>query len=207
MSIQEKEILDLSWKYFQQHAQQRISFFNFFVIFSGLMTTALITTFQEKFSAHLVGIGIGLMLSFISIVFWKVDQRNKFLTKIGEEAIKELELNYQFNNVYPNIDKIKIFTYEGIQTQNLKGHKWWKIFTKQFSLGLLFNFIFLLFFSIGLIGAGVSVYYQVRYVSTQTPIEAKIEEISKRLGTLDLREQELESRILLVEQQKKQADY
>lgn len=207
MSIIEKDIFDLSWKYFQQHAQQRISFFNFFVVFSGLMTTALITTFQEKFNAHIIGAGIGLMLSFISFVFWKVDQRNKFLTKIGEDAIKEFETTYHFQLQHINLDKIKVFTYEGTQTQNLNGHKWWKVFTNQVSLGKLFNLIFLIFFCIGLIGTVSSVYYQVRFIKTQIPIEEKIEQINNRLGTLVLREQELESRILSVELQKKQADY
>ena len=44
--IENKDILNTSWLYFQQHAQQRISYFNFFVAFSTLLTTGMISTFQ-----------------------------------------------------------------------------------------------------------------------------------------------------------------
>jgi hypothetical protein len=74
--VTEKEILTLSWNYFQQHAQQRLSLFNFFVVFASLMTTGLISTFQTKYEIHFIGIGVGLVLAFISFIFWKIDERN-----------------------------------------------------------------------------------------------------------------------------------
>lgn len=54
-NISKKEMLMIAWNYFQQHAQQRISYFNFFVAFSALITTGMISTFQEDYKYHIVG--------------------------------------------------------------------------------------------------------------------------------------------------------
>lgn len=90
-NITDKEWLDLTWKYFQQHAQQRISYFNFFVIFSTILTTGLVSTFQKAFGVPYLGVAIGVIQVFLSFMFWKIDQRNKFLTKHAEEIIKSIE--------------------------------------------------------------------------------------------------------------------
>jgi amino acid permease len=108
-SIKESDVLDLAWKYFQLHAQQRLLCFNFFVVFSSLMTTGLVATFKEKYEAHFIGFVIGLILSLISFIFYKIDQRNKFLIKHGENVIKEIEDKYKFENEYNDTNKLKIF--------------------------------------------------------------------------------------------------
>ena len=184
-SIKEKDILDLAWKYFQQHAQQRLSYFNFFVVFAALMTTGLLTTFQEKYDAHFIGIVIGLMLSLISFIFWKIDERNKFLTKHGENALKELEKHYYFKNKYDNLDKLKIFTTEAISTNELKeNHKNIIFFRKQISHSKAFNIIFLVFFIIGLIGAITSTYYQIYHIPKKEKVMYKNKNIGYDLNTI-----------------------
>jgi len=95
-TIREEAVLNMAWAYFQQHANQRIGYFNFFVIFSSLMTTGLLTTFRENFRVHYIGVVIGVLQMIFSFVFWKIDDRNKFFTKNGENAIKKIEKNYFF---------------------------------------------------------------------------------------------------------------
>jgi len=159
--VSEKEVLELAWNYFQQHAQQRLSFFNFFVAFSALTTTGLISTFQEKYDAHSIGIAIGLMLSLISYVFYKIDERNKYLTKKGEDAIKQIEKHFSCAKCYPDKIAFQIFLGEEEDTGRLRVQQKKKnILLRQISHSKSFNIIFIIFFLVGIIGASASVYFQ-----------------------------------------------
>jgi hypothetical protein len=86
--IKESEVLDLSFSYFSLLAQQRLTYFNLFIVLMGVLSTALLTSFQEKLDIHIVGIGLGLLETFLCFVFWKIDERNKFLTKHTECLIR-----------------------------------------------------------------------------------------------------------------------
>jgi hypothetical protein len=147
-----QDILDISWKYFQQHAQQRISYFNFFVLFAIFMTTGILTTFQEKYSLHFVGTGIGVLQAIISIIFLKIDSRNKFLTSLSENAIKEIEKKYKIKGI--NSETIKIFTSEDNYTRNLKNNQVKNFFIfRQLSHGKAYKHIYWFFFVVGISGA------------------------------------------------------
>jgi len=158
--ISEKDILDLAWKYFQQHASQRISYFNFFVLFSSFMTTGLITTFHPQFRAHAVGVAIGLMQVFLSFVFWKVDERNKFLTKIGENAIKEIEKNYELEGCCQhNPHPIQMFLHEVAQTENIfENQKNVPLLKRQISHSKSVIMIFIVYAFVGFCGACFAIY-------------------------------------------------
>ncbi|TKJ39298.1 MAG: hypothetical protein CEE38_00720 [Planctomycetes bacterium B3_Pla] len=183
--VSEKDILDIAWNYFQQHAQQRLSFFNFFVIFSVLMTTGLISTFQEKYNAHSIGIAIGLMLSLISYVFWKIEERNKYLTKTGENAIKQIEQHYPCAKCYPDPVKFKIFSLEQEETDKIRKEQRGKIFVfRQISHSKSFNLIFFVFFVVGVLGAGASIYFQFYHPQS----EQKIQQRKTDLEINDLKE-------------------
>ncbi|KAA0891611.1 hypothetical protein [Oryzomonas rubra] len=158
--ISEKEILDIAWKYFQQHASQRISYFNFFVLFSSFMTTGLITTFHPQFRAHAVGVAIGFMQVFLSFIFWKVDERNKFLTRIGENAIKEIEKKYELEGCCQhNPHPIQMFLHEVAQTENvLNDQKNVPFLKKQISHSKSFNMIFVVYAFVGFCGACFAIY-------------------------------------------------
>jgi len=151
--ITDNEWLDLSWKYFQLHAQQRTQYFNYFVVFSTILSSGLIATFQNNFQLPYLGIGIGLIQMFLSYIFWKIDDRNKFLTKHSENIIKEIETDYKEseNKTY------KLFTNEEIETEKQKRLDKHSIFLcRQFSHGKSYRVIFIVFFIIGLIGVIIS---------------------------------------------------
>lgn len=152
-NLSDKEWLDLGWKYFQQHAQQRIIYFNYFVIFSTILTTGLVATFQANFQAPYLGIGIGLIQTFLSFVFWKIDDRNKFLTKHAENIIKKIESN-------AGESKYKIFSEEEIETVKLKNlDKSVFFLNRQISHGGSYRIIFGAFFFIGIVGSIISLRY------------------------------------------------
>ena len=150
-NITDKEKLDLAWKYFQQHAQQRLNYFNFFIVFSGLMTNAYIATLQEKFLFPWVGVIIGLIQAFISYIFLKIDQRNKFLTKHSENVIVNIESGYSTNNDPESKDATLLFTNEPYRTIEQKKKE---IFLfRQFSHGISYKIIYFAFITFGLISS------------------------------------------------------
>ncbi len=147
-AITDKEKLDLAWNYFQQHAQQRLNYFNFFIIFSGLMTNAYIATLQEKFLFPWIGIIIGLIQVFISYIFLKIDQRNKFLTKHSENVIISIESRNNITNDSENIDEITLFTSEEGKTKEKKKNE--HFLFRQISHGDSFKIIYFTFILLGL---------------------------------------------------------
>jgi len=157
-NLEPKDLLDIGWKYFQQHAQQRIAYFNFFVVFSVLVTSCLMTTFQEKFEIHYVGIFLGVCQIIISYVFWKIDERNKFLTKHGENLIQKIENKYILAENDLEKEELSLFSTEEKHTCNIRSAQKGKGFLKkQISHSTSFRIIFIFFFLIGLFGMIMSI--------------------------------------------------
>ena len=177
-TIKEETILNVAWLYFQQHANQRIGYFNFFVIFSSLLTTGLLTTFQDNFRIHYLGIIIGLLQMICSFAFWKIDDRNKALTKNGENVIKNIEHNYYINNDVSYSNKLRLFTNEEIETNKLKKMNK-NIILKQISHSKSFNIIFITFFIIGFFGSFLSLYYHFNNVRDNNKLIIIDSDISK----------------------------
>lgn len=109
------ERLDLAWKYFDLHAKQRISLFNFFVLFSGLLTTGYVASIKESHIPLWLPFSIGVLQVFTSYVFYALDERNKNLTRHAEEAIKEIESS---TSISPSEPRARIFTSEADMTLN-----------------------------------------------------------------------------------------
>lgn len=168
--ITDKEWLDLAWKYFQQHAQQRISYFNFFVIFSTILTTGLVTTYQETFGLPYFGVAIGLIQVFLSVMFWKIDQRNRFLTKHAEEVI----MSYEAKNK-ANIDAL-LFSDENTKTiEREKSEKKKFLFLRQITHGKSYKIIYSFFFLWGIVGTLISATVSIASDDEKTNGKTKIE--------------------------------
>lgn len=80
-----------AWNYFQLHANQRISVFNYFVVLSGVLAAGLAATIQGPPRLASLGVGLGLLLVLLSFVFWKLDERTSFLIKHAEDILKGIE--------------------------------------------------------------------------------------------------------------------
>jgi predicted PurR-regulated permease PerM len=179
--ITEKDILGISWDYFQLHANQRMNCFNFFIVFSSLLSTGLLTTFQKDFKVHYIGIALGILQMFLSFIFWQIDVRNKNLIKNGENVIKNIETNY----LQTHPEKLCVFLTEETETnkstkkdevdpnESTKNKK--PLFQKSMSIRRAFNFIFLIFFIFGLLGASLSIIiWVIDNPQTQTSVEFEI---------------------------------
>lgn len=83
--------LEHAWRYFQLHAQQRMTVFNFYLIITGLIAAGLGACVVQGGKLVVIGGGLGLFLSFITFIFWKLDQRVSIMIKKSEDAIVSLE--------------------------------------------------------------------------------------------------------------------
>ena len=87
--------LDHAWKYFELHANQRISLIRFFIILLSLYVTGsayLIAKINDKGCIEEYGViffSIGFF--FITIIFWFLDSRNRKLIHIAECSLRKYE--------------------------------------------------------------------------------------------------------------------
>lgn len=139
-----KDMLDHAWQYFALHANQRMSLVNFFLILAGLVLAGLATCLQRTGPIQLLGVALGLLLTVVSFVFWKLDQRVAFLLKHAERAMAQIELSLP-------IAAARLVSNEREQTEKAVsgGFLLFRIWT----YGTAFRFVFALMGSTGIIGA------------------------------------------------------
>jgi hypothetical protein len=88
------------WRYFQLHAQQRMTVFNFYLAITGLVATGIGLCLQQGGKFSYISSVLSLFLLFISFIFWKLDQRVSLLLKKSELALSELESNIQISSAH-----------------------------------------------------------------------------------------------------------
>jgi hypothetical protein len=145
-----------AWDYFELHSGQRLTTFNFYIVIASVITTALFSTFQKDYKVPLLGIPLGLLLSFISYIFWKVDTRNRQLIKGAEEALKFFEDTAEFEDKDGTPHVAKIFKHEEYKTNLRRGDRATFPWKKHYSYSNSFNRVFIAFALVGLIGALIS---------------------------------------------------
>jgi hypothetical protein len=153
-----REQREYAWNYFELHARQRMSVFNYFVLIAALLTAGLAGSFSKSGSSLLISI-ISLLLAIslvvISFVFWKLDQRVRQLIKHAEEALKMLEKHS--TSCDTNIHKhLSLFSEEEKFTEKLRTkYKKKNIFSPwlwHMSYYQCFRIIYIVFSFIGLLG-------------------------------------------------------
>ena len=83
---------EYAWRWFDLHAKQRVSMFNFFLLSVGALATAYGLLLREQL--HVVAAVAAGMGVFVSLVSCLLDVRNRQLVKMGEEALKEVERSH-----------------------------------------------------------------------------------------------------------------
>ncbi len=141
-----------AWDYFVLHANQRLATFNFYLIIATLVTSGLFTTFRKEFAGPLIGLVLSILLFIFSILFWKLDHRNKMLVRNAERALKYLDKQVDFkdNDLSPN--ELKLFEYDDYEIEKCKSVKWYCLQSTFWSYSDCFNSVFFLFGSVGFIG-------------------------------------------------------
>lgn len=83
--------LEHAWRYFELHAQQRMTVFNFFLAISGLVAAGVGVGLQQGGKFLALASLLGCFLILVSFIFWKLDQRVTVLIKQAESALIYLE--------------------------------------------------------------------------------------------------------------------
>lgn len=79
-----------TWDYFQLHAEQRLKTFEFYIVMATVLLSGYGVSLQEK-ELMPISVVLGILLTILSFVFWKLDVRNKQLIKNAEQALKIIE--------------------------------------------------------------------------------------------------------------------
>ncbi|HCF1770727.1 RipA family octameric membrane protein [Pseudomonas aeruginosa] len=83
--------IEHAWKYFELHAQQRMTVFNFFLAIAGLVAAGIGVGLQQGSQFSILVSLLGFFLVFVSFIFWKLDQRVSSMIKLAEAALCHLE--------------------------------------------------------------------------------------------------------------------
>ncbi|MGL4573889.1 MAG: hypothetical protein ACRCV9_03780, partial [Burkholderiaceae bacterium] len=135
-----------AWKYFELHANQRLAIFNFFLVLSGALAAGMAATLQgsQRFSS--LGIALGVLLAFVSFLFWKLDQRVSFLIKHAEAALSEVEV------LFPDADA-RVFLQEPSKTVAAKQKS--SVWTRHWTYGRVFRVLFCSMALVGISGSSL----------------------------------------------------
>jgi hypothetical protein len=140
-------VLTHAWRYFELHANQRMSIFNFFLVLSGVISTGLAASIQGSAYLGCVGVFLGILLTLVSFVFWKLDQRVSFLIKHAENALSEIEC------ALPD-ECTRLFLHErGKTAVAVSSGRWW---SRHWTYGRCFRLVFLIMAFVGLGGSALS---------------------------------------------------
>lgn len=150
-----------TWDYFQFHAQQRLTTFNFFMILSSLLIGGMVTTFQKEFRVPALGAGVGVLLMLMSFVFWKLDARNKVLIKNAEDGLRDLEA--QSVGSAGSLEappKYAVFLQDAAYVTRAKQRRSRLFWKNHFSFSDCFNAVYASVAITGLLGALAAVIWQ-----------------------------------------------
>lgn len=137
-------------KYFQIHAEQRLKGFQFFVTLATAIGGALMYSLNQS----VVGwwpMGLGLILSFLSVVFWMLDIRTRNLVKNGEDALKYLDAQWNLLDKNQKPHSVALFARDEYSRRK---HTGFSKIVGYISYRICFQLVFGVFFFIGVGTAG-----------------------------------------------------
>lgn len=155
MEQDSRDLRNYIWSYFALHSEQRMKTFNFFIILSTLIIGFIATCIEKNFSSLFL-LFASLMLSLLSVTFWKLDARNVMLIKAAEESLIRLEDRFLAGIPETERDSwqgIMIFSAEKNAASSWRGERIKRVpWNKKsiYSFSELLNLVFLVFFMSGL---------------------------------------------------------
>jgi hypothetical protein len=118
---------ELHWSYFSLHAEQRLKTFHFYLIVAAILIGAFINIINEEKDLKFAFI-LPFILAFISFIFYKIDQRARFMLKNSQDAIRHLDSKL-ISNDEDKPSRINIFEYDAhIQSDKKRGMNYSKSF-------------------------------------------------------------------------------
>lgn len=141
-----------AWGYFQYHASQRLTTFNFYIVICTLIGAAYCTVVKAD-GVPFVGTVLGLLLCFVSFIFWRLDCRNKQMIVNVQKALKELEKQDVASTSRQRPSVLQIFRYEEAQTKTFTNDTSRPFWQKHYRYSECFTLVFRVFFVVGFCAA------------------------------------------------------
>lgn len=150
---EEKYVLEMAFDYFKLLAQQRVTHFNLFIVFMGVITTVLVSLMHTDVKGNIIACTLSFIQIFLCFIFHKIDLRNKYLIKHTESVIKSIECNYKDKNH-------QIFLFEEHKTNELRLAERKKIyFARQLSTSQLYKMFYYFFLFAGFVELVLSIVF------------------------------------------------
>jgi hypothetical protein len=108
---QKNRLREYAWNYFAFHAEQRLKTFHLYLILVAVIIAGFITALNYTEDHSWLSV-FGFLLMFLSILFGRLDIRNKQLVRNGEEALKYLDEQESLKNNRDEPHILKIFAHD-----------------------------------------------------------------------------------------------
>jgi len=156
-----KRSFDYALSYFDLHAKQRMTVFNFFLVIAGILTGGIAASLGKESSMPTLSVALSIVLILIAIVFWKLDARTSFLIKHAETALKTCEAALLDESAH------LISTEEQAFQQFKRDRGFWR---SGWTYSVCLRIVFIAMVSIGVIGLALSAARLLQSSSARTPI-------------------------------------
>jgi len=140
------------WCYFQLHAEQRLKTFEFYIVMATVLLSGYGVSLKET-DLKPISVVLGILLTILSFVFWKLDIRNKQLIKNAEQALKTIENECLPENSGDTPNIFKLLNYDDFKTKQEKEKTSRFFWQKHFSYSKCFNTMFFVFAILGIIAS------------------------------------------------------
>ncbi len=102
---------EYAWRYFDFHAKQRTTMFNFFLLFSGLLVNGCFLLVHQ--GHYLLLLSSSILGIAITLIFLFLERRNEELVHIAEDILRAVETDVLFLNFDRTIKWPKQRTWDG----------------------------------------------------------------------------------------------
>ena len=150
-----KYMREYTWNYFIAFAEARLATFRFYLVFCTILMAGIVAVFgaDEKWLAA----SLGLVLSFLSFVYWKIDVRHKELVKRAEHALEYLEKRFPLPEGEEQPHVLQLFHSEAERERSYRRFPRYFGPKAHFSYSTCVNLVFRVFGLGGIVVAVVSI--------------------------------------------------
>ena len=140
---------DYLWKYFALHSDQRLKAFQFYITLATALIGAAAVLLRGDGVQRWIAV-FGLLLAFVSFVFWKIDERTRQMIKRAEQGLCHLDVLQALPDIDGAPHPLRIFAHDDHAMQTLRQGP---TTTAVFSYTRSFQWVFWTFGVIGVVFA------------------------------------------------------
>jgi len=107
---------EYAWRYFDFHAKQRTTMFNFFILFSGLLINACFLLIQQ--GHYFLLLSSSILGIVVTLIFVFLERRNEELVHLAEDILRAVETDLLFISFTRTIKWPKQRTWCGTMVEN-----------------------------------------------------------------------------------------